>query len=333
MRSTTAALWSGVTSSDSILPTLTPGDLHVLARDDREGVHEDRAHAVGAAVVARARAEDQRARAAATQDAGDGEDALHGPGSTRLGSQSRVPSCRGRAPSRRPAAGEAAPGQRRDLAGLQAGEALAGRDRRERAAGRVVGEREGVEDRLDAREVAVGVVVRRALAEVAQPADEVGRVGPDELDHRRGLLQRRDRVREATAWRRCSSAGALPSRSVRSLSGPLRCTSVLRSAIVGRASCTSGRSWRRKRARSLVAGLDAADQHVEVVERRAQVDERRVGLAQRAGQQRRAPGRATRSRRRSPPPSCWRWRRGWRGRRGARPARVVVLARVDAGSR
>ena len=105
--------------------------------------------------------------------------------------------------------------------------------------------------------MAVGVVVRRPLAEVAQPADEVRRVGPDELDHRGELLQRRDRVRER------GLGGALErrrlrSRSVRSLPAPLRCTSVFRSATVGRASCTSGRSWLRKRARSLVAGLDAA---------------------------------------------------------------------------
>ena len=53
---------------------------------------------------------------------------------------------------------------------------LRGRDRREHAAGRVVGELEGVEDRLDAGEVAVGVVVDGALAEVAEPADEVRRV-------------------------------------------------------------------------------------------------------------------------------------------------------------
>ena len=47
------------------------------------------------------------------EDAGDGEDALHGPGSTRLGSQSRVPSMSRKGAEPSGGGWEAAPGQRR----------------------------------------------------------------------------------------------------------------------------------------------------------------------------------------------------------------------------
>ena len=98
----------------------------------------------------------------------------HGPASTWVGSQSRLP------PESRygaePSGGGLAGGARAALehAGLQAGEALRDRQRHElrRPDGQLL-ELEGVEDRLDARVVAVGVVVGRAGAEVAEPADEL----------------------------------------------------------------------------------------------------------------------------------------------------------------
>ena len=51
-------------------------------------------------------------------------DALHGPGSTRLGSQSREPSESRKGAEPSAGAWRAVPGQRRTCAGLQAGEAL-----------------------------------------------------------------------------------------------------------------------------------------------------------------------------------------------------------------
>ena len=291
MRSTTAALWSGVTSSDSILPTLTPGDLHVLARDDREGVHEDRAHAVVRRRRRSAPVPKRPARRRRASTRGDGEEALHGPGSTRLGSQSSEPSAsrNGRRAVRRRLRGRARAAP--DLAGLQAGQALARRDRRQRAARRVVGERVGVEDRLDAREVAVGVVVRRAHAEVAQPADEVGRVGPDELDAPAWPSAAPRSSARTTAWRPARARGALPQQVGEVV---VRAAAVDERAQVGdrraRVAARAGAARRRKRREVLRRRLGRGDEHVEVVERRAQVDERRVGLAQRAGQQRRAPG-------------------------------------------
>src|SRR3954468_17656538 len=60
-------------------------------------------------------------------------------------------------------------------AGLEPVELVVERLRGEHAAGLVVREGERVEDRLDAREVAVRVVVRGALAEVVEPAGEVRR--------------------------------------------------------------------------------------------------------------------------------------------------------------
>src|SRR5215203_1798946 len=89
----------------------------------------------------------------------------------------------------------AAPGD----AGLEPLELLVEPLRAQHAAGRVVVEGERVEDRLDAREVAVGVVVRRRLAEVAEPAREVGDVGADELEHGLAFLERLRRVREGRA--------------------------------------------------------------------------------------------------------------------------------------
>src|SRR5215210_6313202 len=75
-------------------------------------------------------------------------------------------------------------------AGLEALELLAQALRAQHSAGRVVVEGERVEDRLDAGEVAVGVVVGGRLAEVVEPARQLRDVGPDELEHGLALLQR-----------------------------------------------------------------------------------------------------------------------------------------------
>ena len=189
---TTAAFLSGVTSSDVDLADLDAGDLHVLARDDEDGVVEDRAHLVAAsrraapmpttaATARRRRATSRRWRRRASWAGRHlGRVAVELAGRRRAtapsrprggwhgGARAALDVARSGRPARRSAAGcgvehAARPGCRRT---------------------------EGVEDRLDARVVAVRVVVRGALAEVAQPADEVGRVRPDELEHRLALLQR-----------------------------------------------------------------------------------------------------------------------------------------------
>ena len=107
---------------------------------------------------------------------------------------------RGTAPSRPPAGWLAAPGQRRSMPVCRparrwatgSGTSCGG------PAGRSC-ELEGVEDRLDARVVAVGVVVGGADAEVAEPADELRDVRADELEHRLALLQRAGAVLERRA--------------------------------------------------------------------------------------------------------------------------------------
>ena len=109
-----------------------------------------------------------------------------------------------------------------------------------------------------ARVVAVGVVVGRADAEVAQPARDLGRVRADELQHGLEALERLRAVAERRASRRAGAPGSFRVASTRSLSGPGRRTSSRRSWIVGRASSTSGRSSRRNGASSRVAGLDSA---------------------------------------------------------------------------
>ena len=125
-----------------------------------------------------------------------------------------------------------------------------------------------------------------------------------------GLVQRRDRVRERRLGRRSrASAPCAAGRSGR-CSGPCAGSACCRSWIVGRASRTSGRSCGEERREVLRRGLGRVDQRVEVVERGAQVHERRVGLAQRPRQQPERAGERRRSRRRSPPPWCSRWRPG-----------------------
>ena len=135
-------------------------DADVLALDDRERVVEDHADLVVAAlVVAGARAEHDDRRGGG--DEGDDERArrLTGP-PARVGGRSRGPlSWNGAEPS---AAGWlAAPGQRRVMPVSRPLSVLSGSCGVRRPPGGVVRELEGVEHRLDAREVAVRVVVRR----------------------------------------------------------------------------------------------------------------------------------------------------------------------------
>ena len=169
---------------------LDAGDLDVLARDHEAGVVEDRAHAVGVVVVA-GHDDERHERGDAAGRRRRATRGSHGPGGTSLGiaveraarRRATAPSRRRRAATRRPGSGAAgwsrSPSKRCD-----------GGIGREHAARRVVGERERVEDRLDARVVAVGVVVGGALAEVAEPADELGRVRAQELEHRLGFCER-----------------------------------------------------------------------------------------------------------------------------------------------
>ena len=147
-------------------------------------------------------------------------------------------------------------------------------------------ELEGVEDRLDARVVAVGVVVGGADAEVAEPADELRDVRADELEHRLALLQRAGAVGEGRA-RDLLEARQLARRLdevvVGARAGGRACE---RSAIVGLASRTQRAQLAQERREVLGRGLGVGDQRVEVVERRAQVHERRVAAPQRGRQQR-----------------------------------------------
>ena len=258
------------------------GDLDVLAGDHEAGVVEDRADLVVLAFLAAPEDEDHHGGGRGDQQ-DDGGDAGHGPGSTRLGSQSRPPpSVNGADPS----AGRCDGGARAaaDDAGLDAVHPVGGGHGREQAAGRVVGELERVEDRLDAREVAVGVVVGGALAEAADPADEVRRVGPRELEHRLGAHERLASVAEG------GRGGALERRHLaRGLdevvvgAGPAD-----RGAqVADRRACRGHQRAQlaQERRQVLGGGLGLRDQHVEVVERRAQVHEGGVGAPQRGRQQ------------------------------------------------
>ncbi len=90
------------------------------------------------------------------------------------------------------------------------------------------------------------------------------RDGPD------GDLRRRAPARGSARRGRCPRPG-------RSSSAP-------RSRSVGRASLASGRSWARNGRSAFATGLESRDQRVEVVQRRAQVDEGRVRAAHEARQ-------------------------------------------------
>ena len=259
MSSTTTALKSSVTSSESILPTLTPATLTSSPGIDEAGVVEDRAHLVGL-LAAVAREQHDGDRDGDHEQDGD-EDAHQGPGSTRLGSQSSGPrlplSVYGAELSGGPLAGGAraalehaglaAPSMRSD-GGIGVSTPPAG----------LSVNVERVEDRLDAREVAVGVVVGGALAEVAQPADEVRRVRADELEHRLRALERRRGPPGRPASRPAAATASCASPRRGRCRGRRGGSACCRSRIVGRASRTSGRSSRRNGARSLVAGLDSA---------------------------------------------------------------------------
>ena len=170
------------------LADLDAGDLDVLAGDDEPGVVEDRAHLVAVLVLARDHEDDDDRH---DDEQGERREDPHGPTGRWVGSQSRLPpaSMYGAEPSG--GCWLAEPGQRRSMPVCRPAsrwETGSGTSVR-RVAGHL-GELEGVEDRLDARVVAVGVVVGGADAEVAEPADELRDVGPRELEHGLALLQR-----------------------------------------------------------------------------------------------------------------------------------------------
>ncbi len=106
------------------------------------------------------------------------------------------------------------------------------------------------EDRHDARVVAVGVVVRRHLAELREPAGEVGRVLARVRDHRLRAVERADRAREHRRWSSSARRGCLR-RSARSgrCSGPAARISVAQVGdrgpqVVPRAGAARGRTAR-----------------------------------------------------------------------------------------
>ena len=242
---------------------LDAGDLDVLAGDDEAGVVEDRADLVGAAVVARADGQ-HRGGGHGEQEA-DGGEALHvtGPGALGSGRSRRRRGCRRRstAPSRPRPAGWRRPGSAWRC--WSAGPSNFGRG----PAGvstppvglSVNGER--VEDRLDAGEVAVGVVVGGRLAEVVEPARELRGVGADELEHRLALAQRLRSSGRRSGWRPAGARAACASRRAgrcrrrgasRACAG--RGSSAARRARAGAARAGTGRgpssrAWTRRPAR------------------------------------------------------------------------------------
>ena len=120
---------------------------------------------------------------------------------------------------------------------------------------------------------------------------------------------------------RSASFGCLAVSSIRSLFAPGLRISVLRSAD-RRARLAHHRAQLAQEGRQLArARLRHRHQLVEVVQRRAQVHERGVGLAQRVRQQLERARRAPRSRRRSRGRRCWCSSPGRPGRRGARRSR------------
>ena len=168
--------------------------------------------------------------------------------------------------------------------------------------------------------MAVGVVVGGALAEVAQPADEVRGVGPDELHDRLGLVQRGDRVREHRLGR-ALELGRLAQQLDQVVVGALAADQL---AQVGdRRPCVAHERAQggEERRQALGRRLGRGDQDVEIVERRTQIDEGRIGLAQRAGQQ----AESARER------DVLRADRGGRRVRVRDEVREVVAARGDRG--
>ena len=158
---------------------------------------------------------------------------------------------------------------------------------------------ERVEDGLRARPAAERVVAA-GVREVVEPAEQVGRVGAAVGDDRRGVAQRLGRsrgTRRACGRRPAApppastvrffvssaveaSGGKVRTRSYRSLSRAGRAgRSRSGRGRSGRASRASGRSSSQERLELARDRLRRLDQRVDVVEREAQVHERRVGLA------------------------------------------------------
>ena len=291
------------------LADLHAGDLDVLAGDHEAGVVEDRAHLVAAAVAGaggqhRGGAEASRRRTEATRF-------IRGPAAPGSGRSRRRRGCRrrGSAPSRPPAAGSPRPGSGAFWYFCEAVEAaVRSRSATSVAAGRGVGELEGVEDRLDAGEVAVGVVVG-------------GRPGRS-----RGTSRR---ARACTGGCTRAPAGDFTSACVEFLNA-------------GLATCCSAGILRVASTRSLFAP-GRRDQAAQVVDRRARA--RAPAGAARAGTARgpwspawtrRPAGRGRRASRAGSRTSCWRaaaWSaaapapaRARRSRTAIAPAVVFVFA-------
>ena len=283
-----------------MLPTTTPPMRTSIAGDHERGVVEDRADLVAPVLVARARREHDEGDAR-EQDGGDGEHALHGPGGTTEVSQSRVPltSRHGALPS--DGACEAPPGQRATAVGLAdtPGTRWAGGTDVSRFVGLVVGE---------------GVEVRAGCGRSGRWRRSWRRSGRSRGTSRRGpastggrttstgvpLLQRLDRRREGRASPPSRARASCSAGRVKSLSAPGWRRSVASSLDRRRAPrAAAGAASAQERRQVLRRRLGRGDQLVEVVERRAQVHERRVAAAQRLRQLVERLGERPRSRPRS----------------------------------
>ena len=119
------------------MPTLAPGDPHVLAGDEEAAVVEDRPDLVGAAAVPLAAGRDEASAAGRPASAHDRDDPPHGPGGT---SDGRTSGSELAAAEQVAVVGErvgarigcvAPPGQRVKSPKVEVVELLAGRDRRE----------------------------------------------------------------------------------------------------------------------------------------------------------------------------------------------------------
>ena len=132
--------------------------------------------------------------------------------------------------------------------------------------------------------MAVGVVVGSALPEVAEPADELGGIRPQEVQDRQAAPERRRRVGE----RRTRDT-----LEVRRLAQQLDEVVLLARAadeqpqVVDRRARVAHQRAQRAEERDEPRGdrLGRVDQRIEVVERRAQVDEGGVRAAQRRSEQ------------------------------------------------
>ena len=193
------------------------------------------------------------------------------------------------------------------------------------AAGARERERVGVD--ADARGGAERVV-GAGVAEVVEPAEQVGRVGAEERELGRVALERvlggLERALALLAVgvelaRGDVAQRLLQARQLDQVVGAAGALDDLREVVDGRARVAGERAQLgEERAQLLGDGLGVLDERVEVVERGAQVDERGVRAALEVGQaadrlrERLASGCRSRS-------SWWRARRpGRRGRRGGR---------------